>query len=364
MKKIDRLFASNNEVEEIKRGGRKPFLVKFKEFWIRSYYETKLSIKAETKKQFFIDMLWMILGNTVLAFGTQVFIINNELITGGVSGISIIIGWLSPDGLVDINLIITIITWALFFIGLLLLGLKFAFKTLVATIIFPPLLYLFSMLVKEFPWLSLSNDGIGMLLGAVFGGFCVGTGCGFTFIGGGSTGGVDCLSLAANKYLHIKTSIMAFFIDASIILIGFIVKKDSTLCLIGIVSAFVAAIMIDKVFIGQTSSYIAFIVSEKSEKISDRINSELERGTTLFSSEGGFTRNRRYVVQVVFDRKEYRDIKNIIAEIDPKAFVTIMHAYEVNGYGFKKLKKNKFTLNEIIAEDKKRSFGGKENEDE
>lgn len=361
MKKIEKIVKDKRESDFIRHKGKVGFFKRFTEFWIRSYYETKISIKSESKKQFVKDIIFMILGNVALAFGTQVFIINNELITGGVSGISLIITWLSEGTGLDVNFIITILTWVLFLIGLLLLGLRFAFKTLIATIIFPPLLYLFSMLTKALPWLVLPTDSeLSMLLGALFGGAFVGIGCGLTFIGGGSTGGVDCLSIAANKYLHIKTSYAAFFIDATIILVGFIVRKRLDFCLIGIISALIAAVMIDRVYLGHASTYTAFIVSDRGEEISDRINYAMERGTTIYIAEGGYTHNQRKVVQVVFDRKEYRDLKNIIAEIDPKAFVTVMNAHEVNGYGFKKLKKNKMSLKEIIAEDKKKRLEEKD----
>lgn len=355
MKRFNRSFSIKSDASLIRRNGKPSLLERFKMFWIKGYYETKISIKTESKKQLLTDFFWMILGNVVLAFGTQVFIIKNELITGGVSGLGLILEELFNNSNINVNLIITILTWVLFFIGLLLLGIRFAFKTLVATIIFPPLLYLFSALVQALPWLSLPDTDLGCVLGAVFGGVFVGVGCGFTFIGGGSTGGVDCLSLAANKYLSVKTSIAAFVVDAAIIIVGFIIKKDLSQCLIGIISALMAAIMIDRVFLGQSSSFIAFIISDKCDEISDRINSEMERGTTMFLAEGGYTHSSRKVIQVVFDRKEYRDLQNIIADVDTSAFVTTMRAHEVNGYGFKKISRKKVSLEEVIAADKKLS---------
>lgn len=326
---------------------------RFKNFWIRSYYETKLGFKSESPKQMVKNLLWMVAGNAVLALGTAVFIIPNSLVTGGVSGIAIIVAGLFENAgvAVDVAFVITLLTWGLFFIGLLLLGLRFSFKTLIATAIYPPLLYLFQFMISEFPSLSLPATQIGMLLGALFGGIFVGVGCGFTFLGGGSTGGVDCLSLAANKYLHIKTSIAAFVIDGAIILVGFIFNRDLQACLIGIISAIMAAMMIDRVFLGQSSSFIAWVVTEKYEELSERINAELERGTTLFLAEGGYTSKQTKVVEVVFDRKEYRDIQNIIVDVDPKAFVTTMRAHEVNGYGFKSMPKKKLSIQELIKRD-------------
>lgn len=324
---------------------------RFKNFWLRSYYETKLGFKSETPRQMIKNLLWMVAGNVVLAFGTAVFIIPNSLVTGGVSGLGIIIsGALAAGGVnLDVELIITLLTWLLFFVGMLLLGLRFSFKTLIATAIYPPLLYLFQMMLNATDLFNLSND----LLAALFGGIFVGVGCGFTFLGGGSTGGVDCLSLAANKYLRVKTSLASFLIDGSIILVGFIFQRDLESCLIGIISAIMAAMMIDRVFLGQSTSFIAWIVTDRYDELSRRINDELSRGTTLFVAEGGYTSNATKVVEVVFDRKEYRDIQNIIVDVDPKAFVTTMRAHEVNGYGFKSMPKKKLTLDEMISRDRK-----------
>ncbi len=91
MKKFDWMFLAKSEARLIRRKGKLPFSERFKRFWIKGYYETKVSIKTESKKQLLTDLLWMVLGNIVLAFGTQVFIIKNELITGGVSGLGLIL---------------------------------------------------------------------------------------------------------------------------------------------------------------------------------------------------------------------------------------------------------------------------------
>ena len=106
--------------------------------------------------------------------------------------------------------------------------------------------------------------------------------------------------------------------------------------------------MIDRVFLGQSTSFIAFITTKKYNEVSQRILRDMERGTTLFYAEGGYK-----VVEVVFDRKEYRDLQAIIVDIDPHAFVTTLRAHEVNGDGFKKIKVNKkLSIDELKEVDK------------
>lgn len=265
-----------------------------------------------------------------------------EIVTGGVSGLALILSMFLP---LDTKLLITILTWAMFLIGLLLLGVKFSLKTLISTIVYPPLVYLFGLIRDNNAWMQLVNDTTGKLLAGIFGGFFVGAGCGITFTGGGSTGGVDCLSLALNKYTKIKASVASFIIDSSIIVGGLISYKDFTAALIGILSAFICATAIDRIFLGNSQSFIAFIVSSKYKEINEAINSKLERGTTLIILKVDIL-ERTKMIQVAFERKEHSDLQAIVAKIDPEAFMSIVHAYEVNGYGFKRLpiskKQNKF----------------------
>lgn len=279
----------------------------------------------------------MVLGSASLAFGTAVFLLPYDVVTGGVSGLAIILGEFGLNQ----ELMITVLTWGLFFLGMILLGFKFSLKTLIATLIYPPLVVLFGMMRDSLPWLQLTADSTGKLLAGIFGGVFVGTGCAVTYIGGGSTGGLDCLSLSFNKYTRLKASYASFVIDASIIVGGLACYKDLSLALIGIMSAFICALMIDRIFLGNSTTFVAFIVTSKYAEINEAINEKLERGTTLIQASGGFTGEETKMIQVAFERKEYVDIQTIVARIDPKAFMSIVHAYEINGYGFKKIPKPK-----------------------
>ena len=303
---------------------------KIKELW--RDYRQNLTKKAVLKTAWHYFL--MVVGNALLAFGTSVFLLPYKVVTGGVSGLALIF---TEFFNINTELMITILTWVLFIVGLLLLGVRFSLKTLVATLIYPPLVFVFSLLRDNVTWLQLTADTTGKLLAGIFGGVFVGAGCAVTYIGGGSTGGVDCISLALNKYTRIKASVASFIIDSSIIVGGLVAYKDLTLALIGIMSAFVCALMIDRIFLGNSASYVAFIVTNKYAEINSAINDKLERGTTLIYAEGGFTGDQTKMIQVAFDRKEYADIQAIVGKIDPKAFMSIVHAYEVNGYGFKKM---------------------------
>jgi len=163
------------------------------------------------------NALWVIAGSVVLAFGFGVFIFPFNLVTGGVSGLSVAIVKILPFEL-SVDLCVTILTWTLFFVGLIFLGKAFALKTLLSSIVYP--------IALSF-WLRVAESGIigGVfdiaknydyenpdyalpIIAAVFGGALVGVGCALTFRGGGSTGGLDILALIAAKYIKgVKSSV-------------------------------------------------------------------------------------------------------------------------------------------------------------
>ena len=143
------------------------------------------------------------------------------------------------------------------------------------------------------------------------------------------------------KYFKIKCSIGAFVIDALIILCGFLVFRNLTSTVIGIIGAFLCSAMIEKVFIGYSSTFVAQIISDKYEEINDFIINTLGRGSTLLEAEGGYSNEHRKVIMVAFDRKEYTYLIENISKIDPKAFITITLSHEVNGEGFASFPKSK-----------------------
>lgn len=297
-----------------------------------------------TRKDYFryaYHVFLVILGNALLAFGTTVFLVPQNLVAGGLSGVAIIIQNIFP-GTKIIDITVAILSWTLFLIGLVFLGKKFTLQTLISTIVYPialSLMYRFfdSSMIQS----SLSGD-TGILLAGVFGGVFVGTGCAITFRGGGSTGGLDILAFLMQKYFKIKCSVGSFILDAIIIIIGFICTANNLLTtLIGITSAYVAALMIEKIFISTSSSYIAQIISVKWESINEFVIINMERGATIHRVEGGYENTEYRMVQVAFDRKEYLQLMDAVNKIDKKAFVTIVRAHEVSGFGFRSFPKKK-----------------------
>lgn len=291
----------------------------------------------------------VILGSIILAFGVAVFIVPFDLVTGGISGLSIALAAAIPVEFLTVDVWVTVITWIVFFVGLIFLGKAFALKTLISTIVYPIALSSFMrMLTPDFlggifdlTKYTASEGGeaniaVALICG-IFGGTLVGTGCAVTFRGGGSTGGLDVIALIAAKYIKsVKSSVLVFIFDAAVVITGLFVMKNIIMCLIGIASAFVVALVIDKVFLGESKAFIAHIVSDKYEEINDAIINRLERGSTIINATGGYSGSEKRMIMVSFTMSQYAAFLAIISSIDRNAFVTIHRAHEIEGEGWTK----------------------------
>ena len=298
-------------------------------------------------KNFFL----VVLGTGMLAFGTAVFLVPYELVTGGVSGLAIVLDSFFCDVFnytFGEDFYITVLTWILFFLGLIFIGKDFALKTIISTIFYPMMYGWFAMLVD--PELNVLNGyfiihnspyhDVAVVIAATLGGVCVGVGCAIAYKGGGSTGGVDVLAFLFAKILKkIKTSHIIFAIDAIIVILGIFVIDDMVVSLLGIVSAFLCAMMIDKVFLGNDGAYMAHIVSDEHEIIARGIIRQLDRTATVVDVTGAYSNESKKMLIVSFSMREYAYLMHIINHADPDAFVTISRAFENHGEGWTRDKK-------------------------
>ena len=291
------------------------------------------------------NIFLVIAGTLILSFGVAVFIVPFDLVSGGVAGIAIAINVALNKFFaieyISVDVILAIATWALFFVGLVVLGKSFALKTLISTIIYPVGVSFFMKLtdpsvLNGFFCLQASQySDVSLILGTTLGGACVGAGCALTFLGGGSTGGVDIIAFSICKiFKRAKSSVVIFLVDASVVILGMLIIKDFVISLLGIFSAFIAALMVDKVFIGSSKSFIAQIISEKYEVINKEIIERVDRGSTIVDVVGGYTGEPRKMIMVSFTVNQYAEILNVINRNDKNAFVTIHRAHEINGEGW------------------------------
>ena len=298
----------------------------------------------------FKNVMLVVIGTVILALGTSVFLLPFDLVTGGVSGYSIVIKTLLPFDFITKEMIIAVLTWALFFLGLIILGKGFAMKSLISTIVYPIATALFSNLRSTeflggfFRLESSAHSEISILLAAVFSGVCVGLGCALSFLGGGSTGGVDVIAFTICKiFKRMKSSVVIFIVDATAVVLGMFVIGDFVVSLLGIVSAFIAALVIDKVFVGGNKAFVAHVITDKYEDINAQIIEKMDRTTTVIDATGGYSGESKKMLMVSFTMDQYAELMAIVTKLDRDAFMTINRAHEINGEGWTKydLKKKK-----------------------
>ncbi len=305
----------------------------------KSFYKKKFGKKI-------FDYALVTIGTFLLSFGSVIFLTKCEMVAGGVSGISIIIQHFVSINIYDYA--VAALTALFWIIGLIFIGKDFALKTLYSSILYIGFTFLLNR-IQMFTDIAYTFAGIkegvtepevgNYILCALFGGVFVGIGIALTFLGGGSTGGVDCLQLIMAREFKIKEGVAGFIIDGIIILVGMFSMQLWIPALCGILSSFVVSMIIDVVYSKQQNSYQADIVSEHWEEINEYVKNELDRGSTIFRVEGGFKGEPRVVLRIVFDKKQYDDLRSFINEVDPHAFVTFTQTNAVYGEGFIEQKK-------------------------
>ncbi len=287
------------------------------------------------------NLVLVVAGTLILAFGTSVFIIPFGLVVGGMSGFAIVIDKVVPFEFVTVDLLITVMTWGLFLIGFLVLGKSFAAKTFISTVIYPPFITIFSKLASPnvlngvFCLKDSPHGDLVLLISALFGGVLIGFGCALAFVGGGSTGGTDVIAFVICRlFKKLRSSVVIFIVDSIPIVLGVFILNDLVLSLIGIISVFVSALMVDKIFVGGQQALIAQIISQNHNAISKEIIDRLERTTTLVDVTGGYSKEAKKMIMVTFSMRQYADLMSIVNSCDKNAFVTFSKAHEINGEGW------------------------------
>lgn len=321
-----------------------------KKLSIKEIQEKIKSMKKPTKKEiynFLSKNALVVLGTVILAFGSAVFLIPFDLVMGGTSGIAIVIKTMFPEGISPetaetyVNIAVAVITWSLFFIGFIFLGRDFAAKTLLSTIVYPMAFPLLTKLASPdvlggFFYLQESeHEELALVFAGVAGGILLGAGSAIAFLGGGTTGGTDIIAFLIGKFFpKFKISQITFFVDTAIILLGVFAVNDLILSGIGVFSAYVSSMVIDKIFLGGKTAYVAHIVTTTPDEISRDVINILDRTTTIMDCKGAYSGENKNVVMVSFTMREYREILSIVSKYDKKAFITVNKAHEVSGEGW------------------------------
>lgn len=267
---------------------------------------------------------FMILGNAILAMGTAAFVVPNGLISGGVTGIGLILQRLF--GLpVDIGVFVA--DGVLFLLGAAVMGKAFAATIILSTIVYPTFFSLFG----KIPFLtSLTDD---KLMAAIYAGLLMGAGIGLVIKVGGSTGGMDIPPIILHKLFGLSIPVMISVGDVLLLLVQAFYSSTEQV-LYGILVVMLTSIVIDKVLImGQKQTQV-MVISPEYERINQAIHQKIDRGSTLIHATSGLEKQEQKVVLSVISNRQLGDLNELILQIDPQAFVIANEVNEVKGRGF------------------------------
>lgn len=273
-----------------------------------------------------------VLGSATFGLSFAIFLAPNGMNGGGISGLAQSLLMLFGGAEVaekHTGLLTILINLPLFAIGGLKIGKRFFFGSLVG-------LSVSSLLMDYFPlaWVPTLQDP---LLGAIFGGMISGIGLGFVFMSGTSTGGSDIVvRLVKLKAKNLPIGQIALIFDLIVVILTAIAYGDFNNALYTAITVFLCDKMIDAVAYGFDYSNVALIISKEYARLPEIIDAKLGRGSTYLYSQGTYSKTDNKVVLVAVKRKQINDLKELVAEIDPDAFVILQEAHQVLGDGFAK----------------------------
>ena len=285
----------------------------------------KEATKAELKGVFSLKrIMWVLIGNTIYSCGIAAFVLPNDLITGGTTGIALILE--HYFGL-PIGLSVAIFNIVMFILAILILGKSFALTALISTFYFP---WILSQFQKVQFIQNMTDD---FLLGSIFAGLMLGLGVGLVIRAGASTGGMDIPPLILNKKFGLPVSIGLYVFDFTILIIQ-MSFRDKERILYGILLVLIYSTLVDKVLLmGKTQMQVK-IISDHYEEINKVIQEKLDRGSTFFKTESGYLRKDSFAIMTVVSSRELPKLNELVLEIDKQAFIVINQVNEVMGRGF------------------------------
>lgn len=268
-------------------------------------------------------LILILLGASLMAVALEVFLVPNNIIDGGVTGISILVSHLSG---IPLGWFLFLFNLPFLFLGYKQIGKTFALSTLFGVII----MSIGTVLLHPVEAFT-SNP----LLAAVFGGIILGVGVGLVIRSGGSLDGTEIVAILFNRKLPFSVGEVVMFFNLFILgSAGFVFDWDRAMY--SLIAYYIAFKMIDITIEGFDESKSVWIISEKAQEIGDALLDRLGRGVTYLHGEGGFSGDLKKVIFCVITRLEEAKLKSIVSETDPTAFLAVGNIHDVRGGRFKK----------------------------
>ena len=275
-------------------------------------------------KEILIECIETIIGTAIMAIGISLFLLPNQLSSGGFSGIATITYYLLN---ISVGTMVLVLNIPLFIIAFFKIGKSFFFKSLLGTIS----LSVFIDFFEKFT--PLTQD---RFLACIYGGIIIGLGTAIVLRSRSSSGGTDLISNIIREYNHkIRMGTVIVIVDTIIIALNIIFFKELEIGLYSAIAIYLDGKMIDIIFEGIYFTKLLFIISDKNEQIAKTIGKEIKKGSTGLYGKGMYSNEDKLILVCAAPRNDISKIKELARNIDPHCFIILSNAREVFGEGFK-----------------------------
>lgn len=284
--------------------------------------------KREKALEFIKEFLLVTVGSFIYAVGLSMFLDANNISAGGIAGLAMIVTYFTR---IDLGLMIFLMNLPLFIAGWIRFRNKFLFYTIYAIALSS---YIIDFLGNRFPqYMPLTRD---LMLATIAGGAIMSVGMSMIYLGGGSVGGTDIIiKFLRQKHSHIGTGTLSFIMDFTTCVLSCFVFGGYELGIYAALALYVQGIVMDKMLYGSNEAKLIYIISTKTQEVSTRLLNDLGIGVTWLEGTGAYTEERRKVVFAAFRKQNYQQVRQIVKEEDPEAFMIVTSATEIFGLGFR-----------------------------
>lgn len=278
------------------------------------------------KSEFIKKSLMISMGSIISSIGVNLFIIPSKLLSGGLSGVSLIIHYLFN---IPMGLLLLLLNIPLLILSILKIDKKFTLFTVIGTLSLS-----LGLIITEPLTLLLSPvSDVNRLLYCIYGGAIGGLGSGVVFSNQGSTGGIDIISVLAKRKYNMDIGMASFAINLIIVTIGSIFF-GIIVGLYTLISMYISSAVMDRVLKGFSRQKMLIIVTKKTDVVASAIMNKLHRGITILYGEGAYTKEKLNIIYCIVSPTQLPKIKQLVREIDADAFLSITDTSEVQGKGF------------------------------
>lgn len=283
-----------------------------------------MKIKNNPTLSLAFSYFMILVGSAVYALGIQLFFRPVQLVSGGVTGIAMVINLVTN---LPVGVMIIVLNIPLFIVAFKKFGFKFMLSSLVGMVGTSVFIDLFSFINFQ-----MTDDP---LLSSIYGGVATGLGCGIIYTSSGTAGGIDVIAkLFRNKYPYVNFGTFILSIDAVVVISYALLFKAYEKAMYTVLAVFIASKVIDTVLYGISISKLCYIISEHSEEIKSDIVKTLHRGVTVMQGKGAYSGLDKQVLLCVVKRHQIVEIRRLVRRIDQQSFVIVTDARDVFGKGF------------------------------